>query len=217
MKLDLARMSRNTKFGLLVCLLGLIAAFAGSPYKGTRVTLDATDLAGIVQREVDHVNPTDLADWIVKGRSNYRLIDLRTQAEFDQYHIPSAENVPLAALPDYGLARNEKIILYSEGGIHSAQAWFLLKAMGYPSVYMLRGGLDDWKDLVLFPSLPPDPNPEQITAFAKMKEVSKFFGGTPRTASGATTPDSAMPLPKLQMPGSPSGPPAAPKKKKEGC
>ncbi len=217
MKLDLARMSRNTKLGLLVCLLGLIAAFAGSPYKGTRVTMDATDLAGIVQREVDHINPIDLADRIVQGRTDYRLIDLRTQAEFDQYHIPSAENVPLAALPDYGLARNEKIILYSEGGIHSAQAWFLLKAMGYKSVYMLRGGLDDWKDLVLFPSLPPDPNPEQMASFARMKEVSKFFGGTPRTESGATVPDSSMPLPRLQMPGSPSGPVAAPKKKKEGC
>jgi len=29
MKLNLAQMSRNAKFGFLVCLLGLIAAFAG--------------------------------------------------------------------------------------------------------------------------------------------------------------------------------------------
>ncbi len=98
MKLNLKKMGRNTKAGLLVCLLGLIAAFAGNPYKGTRVTIDATDLAGIVQREVDHVAPADLADWIVKGKSDYRLIDLRSKAEYDQYHIPSAENVPLATL-----------------------------------------------------------------------------------------------------------------------
>ena len=150
MTLSLKETGRNTKLGLLVCLLGLIAAFAGSPYQGTRVTLDTTDLAGIVQREVDHVNTVDLADWIVKGKSDYRLIDLRSKAEYDQYHIPGAENVPLATLPDYGLERNEKVILYSEGGIHSAQAWFLLKARGYKSVYMLRGGLDDWKDLVLY-------------------------------------------------------------------
>ena len=217
MKLNPMRMTRNAKLGLLVCLLGLVAAFAGSPYKGTRVTLDAADLAGIVQREVDHVNPTDLADWIIKGKSDYRLLDLRTQAEFDQYHIPSAENVPLATLPNYGVERNEKIILYSEGGIHSAQAWFLLKAMGYKSVYMLRGGLDDWKDLVLFPSMSQNPNPEQLATFTKMKEVSKFFGGTPRTESSAKASDTALPLPKLQMPGSQSGPAAAPKKKKEGC
>ena len=211
------QMSRNTKLGLLVCLLGLVAAFAGSPYKGSRVTIDTVDLAGIVQREVDHVNPTDLADWIIKGKSDYRLLDLRTQTEFDQYHIPSAENVPLATLPNYGVERNEKIVLYSEGGIHSAQAWFLLKAMGYKSVYMLRGGLDDWKDLVLFPSMPQNPNPEQLATFTKMTEVSKFFGGTPRTESSTKASDTALPLPKLQMPGSQSGPSAAPKKKKEGC
>ena len=64
---------------------------------------------------------------------------------------PAPKTFRWPTLPDYGLERNEKIILYSEGGIHSAQAWFLLKAMGYKSVYMLRGGLDDWKDLVLFP------------------------------------------------------------------
>jgi rhodanese-related sulfurtransferase len=217
MKLNPMRMGRNTKIGLLVCLLGLIAAFAGSPYTGTRVTLDTIELAGIVQREVDHVSPTDLSDWIIKGKSDYRLIDLRTQAEFDEYHIPSAENVPLATLPGYGLERNERVVLYSEGGIHSGQAWFLLKAMGYKSVYMLRGGLDDWKDLILFPSMPSNPSGEQLAAFAKMKEVSKFFGGSPRTESTATALDTALPLPKLQMPGSSSGPVAAPKKKKEGC
>jgi rhodanese-related sulfurtransferase len=215
MKLSPASMSKNTKLGLLVCLIGLFAAFAGSPYKGTRVTIDTVDLAGIVQREVDHVTPTDLADWIIKGKSDYRLIDLRTPAEYTQYHIPGAEEVALAALPDYGLERNEKIVLYSEGGIHSAQAWFLLKAMGYPSVYMLRGGLDDWMDLVLFPSMPTNPDSEQRAAFTKMEEVSKFFGGAPRTA--AAEPDATLPLPKLQVPGSPSVPPPVRKKKKEGC
>jgi rhodanese-related sulfurtransferase len=198
-------------------MLGLAAALAGSPYKGSRVTLDATELAGIVQREVDHVDPVALADWIVKGKSDYRLIDLRSQAEFNQYHIPGAENIPLASLSDYGLERNEKIILYSEGGIHSAQAWFLLKAMGYKSAYMLRGGLDDWKDVVLFPTLPSNPRPEQLEAFSRMKELSKFFGGTPQTEGAVKAPDAALPLPKLQMPGSQAGPVKSQKKKKEGC
>jgi len=212
MKLDLVRMSRNTKLGLLVCLLGLIAAFAGSPYKGTRVHSGATDLAGIVQREVDHVNPTDLADWIVKGRSDYRLIDLRTQAEFDQYHIPSAENVPLAALPDYGLSRNQRIILYSKAESIQHSLVFA-ESYGYKSVYMLRGGLDDWKDLVLFPPCRRIQIRNRLQCSPKMKEVSKYFGGTPRTASGAATPDFLYALPKLQMPGSPP-PPAAPRKRR---
>jgi hypothetical protein len=94
---------------------------------------------------------------------------------------------------------------------------FLLKAMEFKSIYMLRGGLDDWKDLVLFPSMPSNPSPEQLAAFSKMKEVSKFFGGTPQTGSTAKSSDAALPLPKLQMPGTPTGPIAVQKKKKEGC
>jgi hypothetical protein len=34
MKFNPARMSRNAKLGGPVCVLGLIAAFAGSPYRG---------------------------------------------------------------------------------------------------------------------------------------------------------------------------------------
>ncbi len=120
-------------------------------------------------------------------------------------------------MPDSGLERNENIILYSEGGIHSAQAWFLLEAMGYKSVYMLLGGLDDWKDLILFPAIPANPGPEQQAAFARMKELSKFFGATPRSGTATIAPDTALPLPKLQMSGSQPGTAAAPKKKKEGC
>ena len=44
------------------------------------------------------------------------------------------------------LHRNERIVLYSGGGIHSAQGWFLLRAQGFPGSYILLGGLDAWMD-----------------------------------------------------------------------
>jgi len=204
---------------LVLVGLGVLAAFAGSPYQGTRYTVDAKELARVVEGEVDHVNPETLADWIIQGKADFRLIDLRTEPEFSAYHIPGAENVTLTALPEYGLTRNEKIVVYSEGGIHSAQAWFLLKAKGYRGVYMLRGGLEEWKDQVLFPTLAANPTPAQIVEFAKMKEVSKFFGGSPQ-AGGAAGQEAAIApaMPKLEMPQSAQAPAGAPKKKKkEGC
>lgn len=219
MKPDFSQMSRNVRLGLLACLLGLIAAFAGNPYSGARVTLDTVELAGIVEREVDHVDAVDLADWIIQGKTDYRLIDLRSKEDFSEYHIPGAENVPLAELPNYGLARNEKIVLYSGGGIHSAQAWFLLKAEGYKAVYMLLGGLNDWKDSVLFPFVPSDPDPEQRASLEKMKEVSRFFGGSPQTGNNEEETYEVKPLPELQSPVLPDKPVVSPAKsrKKEGC
>jgi len=214
--------SLPSKLALLAFGLGLVAVF-GDPYGGGAVTIHPQELATIVQKEVDHVAPDRLADWIIQQRSDYRLIDLRDAAAYATYHIPGAENVPITGFPDAALARNEKIVLYSDGGIHSAQAWFLLKAKGYDGVYILRGGLEEWKDQVLYPVLPANATPEQTTAFQRAKEVSAFFGGAPRlglapgAAASAAMPMPAPALPKVQAPSAPAAPAAAPKKKREGC
>ena len=209
-------------------LLGVVAV-GGNPYRGSTVRIDTQELATIVSSEVDHVTPRELADWIIQGRTDYRLIDLRAEADFAGYHIPTAENVPVARLPEYGLGRDEKIVLYSEGGIHSAQAWFLLKAQRYPGAYILLGGLEAWKDEVLYPVVPAAATPQENAAFGRAAQVARFLGGGPRAAAAAADSGSLMALPaapagpgvKIALPrapaaGAPAGA-AAKKKRKEGC
>ncbi len=206
------------RLALLAVALGAIAVFAGDPYGGTATTIAPKELAVIVGTEVDHVGAEELADWLVQGRADFRLLDLRSDAAFKEYHIPQAEPVPMEKLLDYGLQRNEKVVLYSDGGIHSAQAWFLLRAKGYRGVYILRGGLEEWKDAVLFPRLAPGATPQEAAKFERKAQVAKFFGGAAQTggATGAAAPKVEMP--KLAAP-PPSAAPAAggAKKKKEGC
>lgn len=217
MKNFFTNLSLNKKLGLVAFVLGFFALFAGSPYHGSEATVNAKKLALIVEKEVDHVDVQTLADWIIRGKADFRLIDLRNEKDFAEYHIPSSENITLSGLDQSNLQRNEKIILYSDGGIHSAQAWMLLEAKGFKGVYILRGGLDEWKDQILFPGVPENPTPAQMVEFAKTKEVSKFFGGTPQSGGtvGAETPKLAMP--KLEAPSGTQPKPAAAKKKKEGC
>jgi rhodanese-related sulfurtransferase len=210
-------LNTNTRLALVAGTLGLLAIAGGSPGGGHTVTVDTKQLAMIVQTEVDHITPVTLAEWIILGRNDYRLLDLRTREEFAEYHIPSAENVEVASLPDYGLLRNEKIVLYSEGGIHAAQAWMLLKAKGYKGVTMLLGGLDGWRDEVLFPSIQDGAGPDRIVEFEKRREMSRFFGGTPRTGVIPGDQRAVFDMPKIKVP-APSSPVAGPrKKKKEGC
>lgn len=213
----LNNLNLNKRLAILALLLGVLALFAGNPYRGNSVTIDTRELAWIVERQVDHVGVNDLADWIIQGKADFRLLDLRTEKEFSEYHIPGAELVPLSTLPDYPLTRNEKIVLYSEGGIHSAQAWMLLKAKGYNGVYMLMGGLDEWSEKILFPQLPANATPEQLTAFEKSKQVCAFFGGTPGTAGEGVVAAGKKPLPKLDMPAQTKPGDQPKKKKKEGC
>jgi rhodanese-related sulfurtransferase len=212
------KMSLNWRLASVLFLFGFIAIFSGNPYGSARTSIDAQELALIVDKQVDHVSAEELADWIIQNKADYRLIDLRTDKEFAEYNIPTSENIPLAGLINSDLQRNEKIVLYSEGGIHSAQAWFLLKAREYKSVYMLFGGLDEWKEKVLFPALPENASPEQLAAFEKIKEVSKFFGGSPQSGSVANAAQPQAAMPKLSLPARGAGAPKPQaKKKKEGC
>ena len=213
------KLTLNRKLALIAFVLGFIGLFAGSPYKGHIVSLNAVELSAIVENTTDHVSVSELADWIIQGKTDFRVIDLRTENEFNEYHIPNAENILITDLEKSDLKRTDKIIIYSEGGIHSAQAWMLLKAMDFKGVYILFGGLEEWKSSILFPSLPETATDADKEAFEKTKEISKYFGGTP-TIGGFSDVKKNMPkldMPKVQSPGGNTKAPPTGKKKKEGC
>lgn len=218
MKNLLFKSTLNQRLAAVALFLGALALVAGDPYQGHTATLDAKELSLIIQKELDHVAPLELADWIIRGRSDYRLIDLRSEKEFASYAIPGAENVLVASLAGHGLMKNEKLVLYSDGGIHAAQGWMLLRSLGYRGVYILRGGLEAWNDEVLFPSLAENADAAAKIDFARTAEVSKFFGGAPRSGGGtvaAARP--AIVAPKVNAPTAAAPAAGAKKKKKEGC
>ena len=134
------------------------------------------------------------------GRSDYRLIDLRSEKEYGEYHIPTAENVTLTALPDASLLANEKIVLYSEGGIHASQAWMLLRAKGFKNAYTLKGGLDQWKEDVLFPALAENATPQERARFERAVAMARFFGGSPRTGARRRPRGRLPEMPKVEAP-----------------
>ena len=206
----------NQKLAFLALALGALALL-GAPSPGGAVTINTRELADIVESEVDHVTVEDLADWIVQDRADYRLLDVRDPESYAAYHIPTAESVELRDLHDYPLYHNEKIVLYSDGGIHSAQAWFLLRAEGFAGAYILLGGLNAWKDAILFPELPVDATPGEVASFERRRAVSELFGGKPRTGGGGTASPSDIPLPKVKPPAAVAAPRARKKHHKEGC
>jgi rhodanese-related sulfurtransferase len=216
----LSKLSLNQKLGALALALGAIAVFANVA-PGHTVTLDARDLLSAVERREDHVTPGELASWIIEGRADYRLVDVRNEKAFAEYHVPTAENVPLATVADGTLGRTEKIVLYGEGGVHAVQAWMVLKSQGYTHAYTLLGGLDAWKDEVLFPVMPPGPTSDEMARFARAAETAKFFGGEPRAATAPGSEPMALPTrvtaPAVAPPTLPAGAAPGPRKRREGC
>jgi rhodanese-related sulfurtransferase len=215
------------KAALAVVGLGVVAAIAGNPYRGPFARVDTKQLA-LDAAGADPVAPAQLADWLVEGRNDFQLVDVREPAAFAAYHLPGAVNVPLATLSADVASRAERLILCADQGPAAAQAWFVLRAAGFRAVHLLAGGLDAWKSNVLFPVAPAADAPakEQID-FARRVAVAKFFGGAPRAAATTSGPgETSAPVapalpdaPKIVAPPTetPATPPPPKRKKKEGC
>ncbi len=206
----------NQKLAIFALALGFIAIFAGNPQSKNRTTVDTKELAAQIASDNDKISATDLADKIVKGESDFRLIDLRKESEFNKYHIPLAENLRVTDFNDIDMPRNEKYYLISDNDILTGQAWSLLKARGYIAVYVVTGGISNWEDCILFPKLSADASAEEIAKFNKIKEISKFFGGNPQTGVESADNGAKINMPKPIMPAQVQVKRSG-KMKKEGC
>ena len=84
---------------------------------------------------------------MMEEESDYIILDVRTAAEFDEKHIPSAINIPNEAigtdaipeLPD----KDQLILVYCRSGNRSKQASEKLVALGYTNIVEF-GGIIDW-------------------------------------------------------------------------
>jgi hypothetical protein len=146
------------------------------------------------------------------------LVDLSAKDKYNNYHLPQAINLQTVELTPENVKRNQKLVLYSDDNFKSSQAWFLLYTNGYKSVYRLKGGIEAWKNEILFPKIPSDIKPADITKYDKIKEISKFFGGSPIIeGDSAVVVKPQIAMPKLSSPSAAAPVAGGKKPKREGC
>lgn len=110
-----------------------------------KITLIAKGAPQSTQTDYIKISPEE-AKVMIDGET-VLILDVRTQAEYDEGHIenaillPNTEILNLAAslLPD----KNEKILVYCRSGNRSAQASKALLEMGYTQVFDF-GGIMNW-------------------------------------------------------------------------
>ena len=178
------------------------------------------DVARAIIHRQDQVGVDTLADWIIQGKQDFMLVDVRPQEAFAAGHIKTAQSMPLTYLVEREtisrLPRDRKLILYSNGNREAAQALVMLRLAGFDT-YALLGGYEFWTQHVLHPELPADAGDDEILKFHKQQAIACYFSGNYK--GGAALPDSAAPAgftPALR-----SAPPQRERKMvpqiKEGC
>lgn len=162
--------------------LGLVIAFV--PETTTLKTkLTASELLDEIQSGSEMIVPDELANWIIQKDPSFQLIDVRSQSEFDQYHLDGAIHIPIKSILDESyidfLDQDVKMnIFYSNGSTLAQKAWVLTRQLGYDNNYVLQGGLNFWTEVILNPSPPSDlQSDDEIAKYQFRKGAAQFFGG----------------------------------------
>jgi rhodanese-related sulfurtransferase len=95
--------------------------------------------ANLLRGDVDLCYPEEFPECA----DRVTILDTRTQAEYDAWHIPGAILVPYTELRQRldEVPRDKPVYTYCRSGFRSYIAYCVLKQNGFPDVAMLSGGM----------------------------------------------------------------------------
>lgn len=131
----------------LAGLTGCFGAAAGSNDNGNGNGNESNATNGSSDSSSYQQVDTETAKELMDTEDDYVILDVRTQAEYDEGHIPGAILIPHDtvttaaedALPDKG----QLILVYCRSGNRSKQASQTLVDLGYTNVVEF-GGINSW-------------------------------------------------------------------------
>lgn len=167
---------------MFIIPMGLIIAAVPQnktkPYK-----LTAEQLLGEVNTRTQYVTPDAVADMIIKKDPTLRLIDVRSQDEFEKFSLQGAINIPVTDLLSEKYAEilnqdGKMNVFYSNGTLNANEAWMVTRQLGYNNNFVLEGGLNYWFDAILNPKKPASTSPnEEFAKYDFRKSAGAALGG----------------------------------------
>jgi rhodanese-related sulfurtransferase len=175
-------MKPRNLLALFIIPMGLIIAAVPQnktkPYK-----LTAGELLSEVTTRTQYVAPDAVADMIIRKDPTLRLIDVRSQDEFDKFSLPGAVNIPVTDLLSeaYTEVLNQDLkmnIFYSNGTLTANEAWMITRQLGYTNNFVLEGGLNYWFEAILNPQKPASTSSdEEFARYDFRKSAGQALGG----------------------------------------
>jgi len=193
-------MNVRVKLAAIFIPLGILIA-AIPDNKVVALKADAEQLLSEIKDGNNLITTDVVADMLVKKDPSLVLIDVRSKADYDQFHLPGAVNVPIANLLssenagyfDQDIKMN---VLYANGTTNATEAWMLLRQKGYKSVFVMKGGLNYWAETIMNPQKPASTSPDDEQARYDFRKAAGgvLGGGTLAPAEGQSAAGITAPL-----------------------
>lgn len=145
----------NWKINGLPILAGLLYIGCGIPEQPKSISTEYASIESLAEVED-----------VINSGAQWKLIDLRKLEEFEQGHIPGAQNVWRTDITDtthpyggmmpaqlhmelllskLGIEPADTIVIYdNKAECDAARLWWILKFYGHPHIKLLNGGLKAW-------------------------------------------------------------------------
>lgn len=165
---------------LKATLLSLSVASVAACGPSSDSTISMSAIAQAAARQDDRASVDELATWLIEGRDDFRLIDVRTPGDFESGSIGNAENIPIAEIvSDKTLARlptNRMLLVYSNGSENAAKATVLLRLSGFDA-HLLTGGYKAWQEKILNPDISAEALDGESLEVAEQRAYACYFVG----------------------------------------
>ena len=96
------------------------------------------------------ISPAELFTTLYDQKLNPVMLDVRSEAEYNLFHVRGAQNIQISELSAFAkeliaeYTPNRVIVVMSNDETLSTQAWKVLVAESVANVYILEGGLNNW-------------------------------------------------------------------------
>jgi len=153
----------NTGFSLklLGAIILLVAsgalAFYGQPDLQQKWGFLAEEFEPKLLRREVQIDPAELLHLMNDDLVELLIFDVRTESDWNQFHLVDSEHVPIESLPAQrdrlrNLPGNAVVVVVSNDEILATATWKRLMALAEPNAYILEGGLNHWLNIYGVPA-----------------------------------------------------------------
>ncbi|GIK54851.1 MAG: hypothetical protein BroJett015_05140 [Chloroflexota bacterium] len=188
----------------LIFLGGIALIILGQPTTADRWQAIAPEKEAQLAARAVQIHPGELLASLKDPKIKVRMLDVRSEADYNLFHILDAQRVApddlLALTPELiAEPENTVFVVMSNDETAATEAWKLLVAESVPNVYILEGGINNWLATFTKDTF----GPEYVAVDGRDEQLRYAFTAALGARHAAASPDPHLfdltYIPKIQL------------------